>query len=294
MLSVKPSGARTNANAMNFARRGAAARVLILFTTVAAALTWGSARAQNDPSAVWQALRFQLFGADEIRSDTAGQVITLNVPDRAMDASVVPVGIEGRLLRDDSRRIERIWLVIDGNPSPLAAEFRFMQLSARADIETRVRIDKPGQVRAIARLSDGSLHQAAHHVQASGGCSVPMNKDPDRQAPDYGDVRLRLRGTPVQGEPLLAQLMVRHPNSSGFAINPSTQQPQSAHFVRHFSVRYGNAAVLEADIDFSISENPNFRFWVMPEGDGEMSVRVVDSDDRQFAQTMMIRPRMAD
>ncbi len=244
-----------------------------------------------NPISTWDILRYRLFGDAELRQDPDGQVVTLEVPERALDAAVVPVVIQGRVAQGAERHIDRIWLVIDGNPSPLAAEFKLTPRSGRADIETRVRIDKPGEVRVITRLNDGTLHHVSRYVKASGGCSVPMNKDPDPTDPDYGDIHLRLRGTPVRGQPLLAQLMVKHPNTSGFAIDPMTQIPQTAHFVRHIQVDYAGAPVLEAEIDFSISENPNFRFWFTPDGDGEFKAVVVDSDDRRFSESMMIQPR---
>lgn len=244
-----------------------------------------------EPISTWDTVRYHLFGTAELHQDTDGQVVRLEVPDKALDAAIVPVVIQGRIAQGAERHIDRIWLIIDGNPSPLAAEFRLTPRSGRADIETRVRIDKPGEVRVITRLNDGSLHHVSHYVKASGGCSVPMNKDPDPNDPEYGDIHLRLRGTPVQGQPLLAQLMIKHPNSSGFAVHPITRIPQTAHFVRQIRVDYAGSPILEAEVDFSISENPNFRFWFTPDGDGEFKAVVIDSDDRRYSESMMIQPR---
>ena len=55
------------------------------------------------------------------------------------------------------------------------------------------------------------------------------------------------------------------------------------HFVRHVEVRYGGKLVMNADVDFSISENPNFRFYFVPEGEGELQAVVVDNHDLEFA-----------
>ncbi|MET0441728.1 MAG: thiosulfate oxidation carrier complex protein SoxZ, partial [Casimicrobiaceae bacterium] len=40
--------------------------------------------------------------------------------------------------------------------------------------------------------------------------------------------------------------------------------------------------VMNADVDFSISENPNFRFYFVPTGEGELEARVVDNQDLEF------------
>ena len=39
---------------------------------------------------------------------------------------------------------------------------------------------------------------------------------------------------------------------------------------------------MQADVDFSISENPNFRFYFVPDGEGELDAKVVDNEDLQF------------
>ena len=65
----------------------------------------------------------------------------------------------GRALRRArARYIDRLWLVIDNNPSPISAIFTFTPQSGRADIETRVRIDEYTHVRAIAETNDGQLY----------------------------------------------------------------------------------------------------------------------------------------
>ena len=56
------------------------------------------------------------------------------------------------------RHVSKLYLIIDANPSPIAAIFSFTPESGRADIETRVRVDDYSHVRAIAETSDGQLH----------------------------------------------------------------------------------------------------------------------------------------
>ncbi len=58
--------------------------------------------------------------------------------------------------------------------------------------------------------------------------------------------------------------MISHPNDSGLAMDQVTRAYANPHFVRQVSVRYAGKPVMDADVDFSISENPNFRFYFMP------------------------------
>jgi sulfur-oxidizing protein SoxY len=48
--------------------------------------------------------------------------------------------------------------------------------------------------------------------------------------------------------------------------------------------------VLTADLDFAISENPNFRFWFVPRGDGELKAEVLDTRELRFESSLALAP----
>ena len=255
------------------------------------------ARAQiktgDDPEAspIWQKVRASLFQSRPIAS--TGDVISLEAPVRADDAAIVPVAIKTRFPQASSRYVDKIYLIIDNNPSPVAAVFQFTPSSGRADIETRVRIDEYTHVRAVAETNDGQLHMSTRFVKASGGCSAPPGKDAQAALATLGRMKFRVEGdaadTPSASQPVLAQLMISHPNSSGLAMDQVTRLFTPAHFVRQIRITYGAQMVMSADVDFSISENPNFRFYFLPRGDGELRAEVVDSNDLRFTSALKYR-----
>src|SRR5262249_38620348 len=103
----------------------------------------GSARGQDAPpadSVVWKKVHASIF--DNPPLEAADNVLTLEIPKRAEDAAVVPVAIRSRFPQTKERSIDKIWLIIDNNPSPVAAVFNFTLESGRADIETRIRIEE--------------------------------------------------------------------------------------------------------------------------------------------------------
>ena len=231
-------------------------------------------------SAVWKKVHASVFGNATL--EAAGNVVTLDTPQRAEDAAIVPLAIRARFPQTRERYIEKIWLVVDNNPSPIAAVFQFTPESGRADIETRIRIEEYTYVRAIALTNDGKLYMAANYVKASGGCSAPAGKDAVAARANLGKMRLRVGDAAKAGEPAVAQLMVSHPNDSGLAMDQVTRSYATPHFVRRVEVRYAGKLVMSADVDFSISENPNFRFYFVPEGEGELEAVVVDNHDLEF------------
>lgn len=253
------------------------------------AATAAIASADNpDASPIWQKVRASLFQSRPIAAAT-DDVISLEAPERAYDAAIVPIAIRTRLSQTASPRIDRIYLIIDNNPSPISAEFQFTRLSGRADIETRVRIDEYTHVRAIAETSDGKLYMATRFVKAAGGCSAPPGKDAQAALATLGRMKLRVEPPQEPGRPVLAQLMISHPNNSGLAMDQVTRLFTPSHFVRQVRITYGGELVMSADVDFSISENPNFRFYFLPDGDGELKADVVDSHDLHFTTALRYR-----
>jgi sulfur-oxidizing protein SoxY len=257
-----------------------------LLAPVAAQLKSG-----DDPEAseVWKKVRASLFESRPI-TWPADDVLVLEAPARAEDAAIVPISIRTRLAQSPSRYIDRLWLVIDNNPSPISAIFTFTPQSGRADIETRVRIDEYTHVRAIAETNDGKLYMTTRFVKASGGCSAPPGKDPQAALATLGRIKFRVEGEVDENKPVLAQLMISHPNSSGLAMDQATRQFTPSHFVRKVDVSYAGKPVMSADVDFSISENPNFRFYFVPQGAGELKAEVVDSNELRFESALKIKP----
>ena len=272
---------------------GGAARLAAVIAMLACLLAPAAAQLKSgdDPEAseIWKKVRASLFESRPI-AWPADDVLLLDAPARAEDAAIVPISIKTRFAQTSNRYVDRLWLVIDNNPSPISAIFTFTPQSGRADIETRVRIDEYTHVRAIAETNDGRLYMTTRFVKASGGCSAPPSKDPQAALATLGRMKFRVEGEVDQNKPVLAQLMISHPNSSGLAMDQATRQFTPSHFVRKIDVSYAGKPVLSADVDFSISENPNFRFYFVPQGAGELKAEVVDSNDLRFESALKIQP----
>jgi len=274
----------------------AAVCAVLLFALGSAARAEIQTGDNPEASPIWQKVRASLFQSRPIAIAT-DEVVSLDVPVRAEDAAIVPISIKTRLPQTAPRHIDKLYVVIDNNPSPISAIFQFTPLSGRADIETRVRIDEYTHVRVIAETSDGQLHMATRFVKAAGGCSAPPGKDAQAALATLGRMKFRIEdeapgataGQPAGGQPVLAQLMISHPNNSGLAMDQVSRLFTPPHFVRQVRVTYGGQLVMSADIDFSISENPNFRFYFLPRGDAELKAEVVDSNDLRFESSLKYR-----
>jgi sulfur-oxidizing protein SoxY len=254
-----------------------------------ALLAWARGRAQETETDIWHKIRDAHFAGRALEA-SADPVVSLEAPNRAEDSAVVPILIHAMQPQDPQHWVRKIFLVIDKNPSPMGAVFTLTPDSGRADIETRVRIEDYSWVRAIAETNDGKLYMAMKFVKASGGCSAPAGKDMEVAMARLGRMKFRTEGEIALNQPNQAELMISHPNISGLAMDQITRLYAPPRFVRTIQVRYAGTPVMSADLDFTISENPNFRFYFVPRGEGDLKAEVVDSSDARFETSVAIRP----
>jgi sulfur-oxidizing protein SoxY len=239
------------------------------------------ASARADDAAIWDGIRTDLFGTREI-ADGAGK-ITLDAPYRAEDASTVPLTI--RLPAEFAKDVKALTLVIDKNPSPVVATFTYGDAAGTGErvLATRVRIDQYSDVRAIAETADGKIFMTTKFVKASGGCSAPAGKDPEEAAKTLGKMKVMTAfKDPDSAAIQEAQVMIKHPNSSGMQMDQLTGLYIPAHFVDKVEVKTGGKVIFTMTGGISISENPNFRFTYQGNPSDVMSVEAEDSKGNVF------------
>ncbi len=244
--------------------------------------------ADNDPdpnaSPEWNALKLAMFGDREIRAD-GNEIVRLFLNTKADDASTVPVMINGLIDQSEENYIKTLYLIVEGNPSPIAGVFHFSPHSGRMKIETRLRFEQFSFVRAVAETNDGNLYTSERYVHASGGCSSPGGKN-QVSAALLGKIRFRIDDVIEFNRPVMVQMQIRHPNESSLAADFDTSKvPQ---FVRNVAVTYNNKMVMTAQVDFSLSDNPLFGFYFKPSSEGELTVKVEDTHDQIFERSVYI------
>lgn len=252
------------------------------------ALTYAQSTEVPPDSPMWQKLRVAFFQDRPISPD-GDRLVTLETPKRAQDAAVVPVALKAHMPQSSQRYIKTIHLIVDDNPAPLAAVFHLTPASGLADIETRVRVEQYTYVRAIIETSDGALAMTKRYIKASGGCSAPANRAPGEDS-NLGKMKLMTQDNPQMNQPVMVQLMIRHPNASGMVMDQATRLYEPPHYVRQLEVAYNGKPIMTADLDFGISENPNFRFYFVPNAGGMLTARAEDSNELVFNATLAVAP----
>jgi len=205
-------------------------------------------------------------------------LIAIDMPARAEDAGIVPVTLSATIPSGDMRVPIAFTLVVDMNPSPVAATFKVG--AGVTTISTRVRVNDYTNVHAVAELSDGQLYVVSTFVKASGGCSAPMAKNPEEATANLGQMRFRqFAGSSAGSE---AQIMIRHPNNSGLQRDQVTHLYVPLFIVRELRLWQGDQLLLEMQGGISISEDPNFRFSYRPNGAATFRAEAIDTEGHVF------------
>ncbi len=257
---------------------------LALTPGAAQAAVGGLPSATHDASSPeWERLSRQLFAG---RTLMAGQdKVQLIVPLRAAYGASVPVKVISKLPQRSELHVRKLTLFVDKNPSPVALTLDLGTEVGQADFETRLRVDEYSHVRVVSELSNGELHTDSRYVKTSGGCSAPPNREALHL---IGKTMIKVAGDVRMDQPTPADVTVVHPNDTGFELNQMTLLYIPPHFVRTLKASYAQRKIFDAELDFSVSENPTLRFNFVPRGRGELRVEVTDSKDGRFSGSLAI------
>jgi sulfur-oxidizing protein SoxY len=239
----------------------------------------------------WESLKAAIFADKTVQDDDS--ILSIDAPFRAEDAAVVPIGIHLLQRNANDPAVKQITLVVDANPSPLAAVFKFGDQSGIDYVSTRIRVDEYTNVHAVAELADGSLHGTQRFVKAAGGCSAPAAKQ-DNDGIATGTLRFRLLPPfHLHVEPsdqYIAQVMVHHPNYSGMQMDQMTRLYVPAFFVRTLAITQADRPILSIDSGISIAQNPEYRFEFHGDVNAPFRVVVQDSDGNSYAHDFTVAP----
>ena len=253
-----------------------------IYVLLAILLLSGAARAEPseaERATRWADLKHAIFG-DRLVED-AGDRVVIDAPMRAEDAALVPVAI--RVAQTLAPEVRGLYLVIDNNPSPLAAHFLLGPMADPSEIATRVRIDDYTYLHAIAETADGRLYATARFIKAAGGCSAPASKDQALALERLGKMKLNFAERSKPDAPVKVKLLISHPNNSGLQMDQVTRLYTPARYIDKLAVYQGQDLVFSMAAGISISEDPNFRFTYKPNGAKEFRVEAEDTAGKTFS-----------
>lgn len=97
--------------------------------------------------------------------------VSLKLPQIAENGNTVPftVVVDSPMTADNY--VKTIHILAEANPVPSVASFHLTPRSGKAEVSMRMRLAKTQDIRALAVMSDGSVHMAKQEVKVTiGGC----------------------------------------------------------------------------------------------------------------------------
>jgi sulfur-oxidizing protein SoxY len=252
-------------------------RTARLLAAASALLLCASAFADDDAkprAGAWEFLRPHFY-RDRDFGEVDEAFMHVDAPNSTPDPSATPVALH--FGNDALGKIKEIRVIIDNNPSPVVATLDVGANQPIEEIDFRVRVDRATNVRAIAETTEGKLEMRSAWVRAEGGCSAPPIATGEGK---IGDVRFR----PTEDGKSL-QVGIRHPNYSGFQIDPKTGDAIPPHYVSHVKLTADGKPLLEIESGISISENPTFRIVSAQPIATPVTLEASDSKDAHFIAT---------
>jgi sulfur-oxidizing protein SoxY len=123
-------------------------------------------RVWSTPEQVQQAIRARI-GDRQPQPDG----MTLTLPKIAETGYSVPltVSVDSPMTPEDY--VERLHIVVSGNPEPVAATYH-LGIRAGKEISTRIRLARTQTVLALAEMSDGTVRSAAASIVVTLGACI--------------------------------------------------------------------------------------------------------------------------
>ncbi len=231
-----------------------------------------------DRAARWTALHDALFPKQSLGDGSA--ILTLHAPTRAEDASLVPVSID---VAPDAH-VKALWLIIDNNPSPMAAHLTFGPAGDPSLVGLRVRVDQYTNMHAVAEMPDGHLVAITRFIKAAGGCSAPAGASVAEAMRGIGDMKLHVLHLAARGGGAdTLELLIRHPNFNGMQMDQVTRLYTPARYINAVDVRSGTTLVFHMVSDISLATDPAITFRMRPAGTDAISVVAHDTSNAIFS-----------
>lgn len=258
-----------------------AAKPLLALAFIAAAVPAAAAqRSTPESRARWETLSHAVYGADASRLQPAGPHVAIDAPEVAQDSALVPVTI--RIA--PSVPAKTLDLIIDNNPSPVAAKIVYGPDGDSRQMTLRVRINAFTNMHAVVRAADGRMLESTAFVQGAGGCSAPMGTSAADVSAHMGEMRMHFGSDAALGDAPMATLMIHHPNFNGMQDDPATHAPIPARYVSSIAVFEGDTSVFTMKTDISLATNPVIEFPYKREAGKPFKVTVVDSTGAHWTQ----------
>ncbi|AZQ69100.1 quinoprotein dehydrogenase-associated SoxYZ-like carrier [Silicimonas algicola] len=234
----------------------------------------------------WDDISAALYGDQMLLAATG--IIAIDAPYRTPDDSRAQMA--AHVVAPSGTTVEEVTVVLDENPMPVSAVFRFAEPIPRFYFDVTMRVNGPTPLHVVARTSDGRLFVAESFVKTTGqgACAAPPGVDPDIALLTLGEMEIALaERTPLPpGEMRLASLAERlntldvaidHPQHSGMQMDQITLLFTPMRYIESLGIDLEGGEYVDMTGSISLSENPQVSLSI-PSGSQSVDVTMTDTE----------------
>lgn len=238
----------------------------------------------DEPS--WPDLSASLY-EDRALLDGSG-AITIDSPYRTGNDARTRVAAQ--VDAPGGRMLDSVTLILDENPMPVSAIFRFDDPLPRFFFDVTMRINGPTPLHVVTETTDGQLYVAEAYVKTSGqgACAAPPGTDPAEALATLGEMSIDIGLMPGTGPAAnrlgaLARrdrkvdVDISHPSHSGMQMDQISLLFIPMRYVETVEVDLDGAGYVDVTGSISLSENPRISMSV-PARTRSVGVTMTDTD----------------
>ena len=235
----------------------------------------------------WSVLKEAFFPGKAIEQNA--EIIKLVAPKRAESGAQVPLSFSIDHPMTADNYVKSVYVLVGVNPVPLVGIFHFTPMSGKAEIATRIRLERDSYIHVIAETNDGKWYMNAVPVRAAGGCGGTVEGDEKEIRAGAGKIKLSVNEPIRMGTINQGKLLIKHPMYTGLQRDLVSQGFRQAFFINKAVIKYRGQIVLDADLAIGMSEDPNIQFDFIAGEPGQFEVQIQDNEGNTFAKSVEIK-----
>ena len=234
-----------------------------------------TASAEANPE-LWPYVKERLF---QDRVINEADFLTISGPRRASSGAQVPITIK----LDTPKNIEmkNVFLIIDANPTQLAATYQLSKHSQELDLSTRIRMETDSFVRVVGEDGNGKLYMSAIPIRASGGCSGYMDVHDPELTTDLGKILAKTKDR-------FLTTRIKHPNFTGLQKDLDSGGYIPRWIVEEIIYVSNEEVLLVAKNRISMSQDPYLKFKINSGTKESINIMVRDTKGNGFTKDISI------
>lgn len=208
--------------------------------------------------------------------------IALDLPDQTDSGGTVPLSLRIDAAMTDADHPVVVHVLAHGNPTPHVFSAWFTPASGRAEVSTRIRLERSQTVTAVARMRDGRHLRADRDVAVSfGACAQIGEGSNDDVIAFQPRSRVSVPARARRGEIVPVRALISHPMETGLRSNSADEWVRQR-IVSRFACAFDGVELFRARLHPAIATNPYFHFHARVDKSGSFAFDWYDTLDMTF------------